>query len=180
MTKLADFLFPGLSAEAAVALVSAIVAICAVFVSIILFFLQRRREKTNAILSLHQLWWGERYDNARSMTFEFVEEFRKCDFKTTDLIKSYKLDDGKYRKEKRQVGLIAFFFADVNALIDLGLVSERAALRFFGPGQFAWFSKFLLAIANEIEANRKLDDGQEIRWICEVRALDRRFKKFTN
>ena len=139
--------------------------------------LKRRNSQTAEVGRLHELWWGEQFNDARGDVYAFVKEWEDNNRTITPIIESYRKQLPALESERRTVGRIAFFFADLNAMIDEGLVSERFAYRIFGEAQFFWFSAFLLAIANEIEIRQRADaTGKTVRWVEEVRALERRFR----
>ncbi len=162
-----------------IALCSAAVAVTSFTCSIYIYFAQRRNSQTAEVGRLHELWWSEQFKDARRDVYAFVEEWEGNGRSITPIIESYREQLPALESERRTIGRIAFFFADLNAMIDEGLVSERFAYRIFGEAQFFWFSGFLLAIANEIEIRQRANadaTGKTVRWVEEVRALERRFR----
>jgi hypothetical protein len=108
-----------------------------------------------------------------------VEEWEANRGEPTPIILSYRNQDSAFSGERVEIGRIAFFFADLNAMLDERLVDEKLAFRLFAEAQFDWFGPFLLAIANEIEARETSRASSSttkiIRWVEEVRALHNRF-----
>ena len=163
--------------EVAAAVASGIGALGAFFAAFVLFWMQKRRDQAYQVVRLHDLWWSEKYRDARALTFKYVAEFEAAGGTITPIIKSYREGSGDLNEDKKQIALICFFFADLNALIDERIISERVSFRFFGSAHYFWFSSFLLAVANEIELHRQKEIFDKIRWIPEVRELDARFSK---
>ena len=161
---------------------SAAGAILAALFSCVIYRLQTRKSQSAEIMRLHELWWSDRYREPRAVVYALVKEFDANDQRHTPILRSYKCGDNEFIEEKRNVALIAFFFADLNAMIDEGLIRVSLAYRLFGAAQFSWFSDFLLAVGNEVElriTNEQITNDQkpEVRWISEVRDLETRFKR---
>ena len=127
------------------------------------------------------MWWGDEFREIRGKVFSFVDQWENNEKRMTPIIKSYKETTSDFAQERRAIARIAFFFADLNAMIDAQLVDENFAYRLFGDAQFFWFSEFLLAIANEIEFRSTAADARRVvRWVKEVRELDQRFRRMSN
>ena len=169
-----------------IALASAIIALASVLFSaaslgatVVVYMAQRRATQAAEVARLHHLWWAEELEKARSLVFPLVEEWEGSGGTITPIIRSYHDHSQEYEGERRAIARIAFFFADLNAMIDKHLISSSFAFRIFGDSQFSWFSPFLLAVATEIESGSKPQSGRKVRWVGEVRALEQRFRRHT-
>jgi hypothetical protein len=161
-------------------LISAIVALGSFLGAMSVYRSQRHMARAAEIARLHQMWWGDEFRETRNTVFGFVDEWEKNRKSVTPVIRSYQQQSAVFEPERRTIGRVAFFFADLNAMIDAGVVDEKFAYRIFGEAQFSWFSEFLLAVANEIEVRRASespDSRRAVRWVKEVRELDRRFRR---
>jgi hypothetical protein len=166
-----------------IALVAALAAFGSFLAALGVYRSQKRMSQAAETARLHQMWWGDEFREIRTTVFSFVDEWEKNEKRITSIIKSYKETTSDFEQERRAVARVAFFFADLNAMIDAKLVDENFAYRIFGDAQFFWFSEFLLAIANEIELRRRstaADDRRVVRWVKEVRELDQRFRRMSN
>jgi len=166
-----------------IALVAALAAFGSFLAALGVYCSQKRMSQAAETARLHQMWWSDEFREIRTTVFSFVDEWEKNEKRITSIIKSYKETTSDFEQERRAVARIAFFFADLNAMIDAKLVDEDFAYRIFGDAQFFWFSEFLLAIANEIELRRRstaADDRRVVRWVKEVRELDQRFRRMSN
>lgn len=136
----------------------------------------RRSEQVAEVLRFHERWWGPDFLPLRESVFEYMHKW-EVQGSEMPLIASYKSRSG-CEDERRNVGRLAYFFADLEAVIDEGLASERFAYRLFGESQFFWFSPFLLAVAEAaLEGARDDFDEQRWRWIPGVKALNCRFER---
>ena len=164
-------------------IVAATGALGSFLAALFVFRSQKNRDQAAEVSRLHQMWWGEEMHEPRITTFRHVQEWEENGRNVTPIVKSYRESTSEFESEKLSIARVAFFFADLNAMIDEKLVNEKLAFRVFGDAQFFWFSHFLLAIANEheIKGNTKKDDSNRvIRWVVEVRSLDERFKRIAD
>lgn len=163
-----------------IAFASMLIALASLIGTVVMYAVQRRSSRIAEITRLHELWWGTELDGARKKIFPFIEEWNGGGGTITPIIRSYRGRSSEFEVERRMIGRIAFFFADLNAMIDAGLVHEGFAYRVFGEAQFFWFSPFLLAVANEVEPAHRAGStstGSVVRWIPEVRGLEQRFRR---
>jgi hypothetical protein len=61
-----------------------------------------------------------------------VDEWEKNEKRITPIIKTYKETPTDFEQERRAVARVAFFFADLNAMIDAKLIDEDFAYRILG------------------------------------------------
>ncbi|MDW1665778.1 hypothetical protein R7F06_22590 [Vibrio sp. Vb2656] len=161
-------------------IVSAIGAAGSFLGALAIYSNQRKQNQSSEVARLHQMWWSEEMHTHRSTAFKCITEWEANDKKITPIIKSYRDGTNSYSMEKKSIARVAFFFADLNAMIDQGIINEKLAFRIFGDAQFFWFSHFLSSIANEIELKGRTqrdNSNRVVRWVIEVRELDKRFSK---
>lgn len=161
-------------------IVSAIGAAGSFLGALAIYSNQKQQNQSSEVARLHQMWWSEEMNAHRVAAFKCVTEWEANDKKVTPVIKSYRESSDNYSSEKKSIARVAFFFADLNAMIDEKLINEKLAFRIFGDAQFFWFSHFLLSIANEIELKGRTQrdaSNRVVRWVNEVRNLDVRFSK---
>lgn len=148
--------------------------------ALFIFWSQKTQNQSTEVARLHQMWWSDELKGHREVAFNCVQEWNDNGKNSTPLIKSFRDRSADFVEEKRSIARVAFFFADLNAMIDEGLVNRRLAFRIFGDAQFFWFSNFLLCIGNELEVKgitKQDSEKRVVRWVTEVRELDKRFNK---
>ena len=148
--------------------------------ALFIYWSQKRQNQSTEVARLHQMWWSNEIKGHRELAFKCVQEWNDNGKTVTPLIKSYRDNTTDYAEEKNSIAIVAFFFADLNAMLDEGLVNEKLAFRIFGDAQFFWFSSFLLSIGNELEikgSTTRDNENRVVRWVTEIRELDKRFNQ---
>jgi hypothetical protein len=165
-----------------IALCALVFSVASVAVTVFVYRAQTRASRAAGAMTLHHAWWSGELEQARSTVWPLVEEWDAGGGRPTAVICSYLAPSGSeaavYARERRAIARIAFFFADLNAMLDVGLVEPRFAYRLFGRAQFEWWAEFLLAIADVRDASSSsIPSARQVRWMQDVRALNDRFLK---
>ena len=161
-----------------VSIAGVVVALSSFFLAGLAFMTNQKMSKASEVMRLHELWWGSEYKTYREAVNGYVEDFNDNGQADTPLIMSYGSRNDEYKEEKRMIAFIAFFFADMNVMIDERIISKKLAFRIFGEAQFFWFRDFFLAVATRIdELHRSSPEDKVVRWTGDVRALNEKFQQ---
>ncbi|MFN4278198.1 MAG: hypothetical protein ACK4FJ_18040 [Ferrovibrio sp.] len=152
------------------AIVSALIAAVSLVLNFYTYAMRRELEKTAEIARLHGIWWADGMKARRERTHKIIKEWEKSGKEPNDLLKSYATGVG-FDAEKNDIGVIAYFFSDLCAMLDEGLASKKFAYRLFAKSQFYYFSDFLLAAADKLESSLESGGQRRPRWIDDVRKL---------
>ncbi|MEM9291309.1 MAG: hypothetical protein AAGD01_06495 [Acidobacteriota bacterium] len=167
-----------MTTETIVAIVSAVVAILSFGFNAALYRARRRLESVSEVIRLHERWWSPEIKELRERVIKYVRGWETEEDHSLMILASYTDSNPRFESQRYEIGVLAYFFADLNAAIEEGVANERFAYRLFGKAQFFWFAPFLKVAAQHIEARPSTAGhrGQSVRWVSEVRALERRFR----
>ena len=139
-----------------VALISAVVALLSLLVTWLVFRAQASTVRASEAIRLHEIWWSAELDQARRTAWQVIADWEAGGELSQEVLRSYR-SHGRgeatgYVDERVAISRIAFFFADLNAMLDAKLVPADLVSRLFGHAQFAWYQPFLMAVGSEVQS----------------------------
>ena len=132
--------------------------------------------KSKAVLDLHQQFWEKDFWVLGHDVGRIVGEWNTTKTISSDyLIAMREVSDVEVKDNRRKIGRLGHFFADINVMLDEDLLCEKTVYRLFGESQLYWFLPYFYAL--EV---MRVEKGQEFKpaWFAEVRALDDKLKKY--
>ncbi len=143
-------------------------------------YLNNRKSKLEYVMELHKTWWNSDFQKARRNVYEVAKDITFKSSKdytdeTNYFLKCASENKLNTYKTGRQFIKIVFFFADLNACLDQGIVDKKLAYRLFGASQYEHFRPLIKRTREEIEkcySSNLSPVDISIRWIKETKELD--------
>jgi len=160
-----------------IALVAAIVASFALWVSWRIFSLQREVEKRRLVVQHHEWYWSDEIREMRQSLAQAQKNWKatqRSDYFIVSLLKDD--SNGKQKVEWQHISRLLFFFASLERYLEQELLDEKLTLEFFGEAQFSWFKDFIAAISRVVE-KRERDGDLLPSWIEPVKKFAARVEK---
>ena len=143
--------------------------------AIVQYCLYARRSKREYAIELHREWWSKEFSERRKEIYAIVEDIRSG--VPGSAAKEF-LDHADNRKLSahpagRAFVQIVFFFADINACLEKGLLDKDLTYRLFGASQYFWFQPLIHAVRESIRHS-----SDDVRWKWETEELEEKFERF--
>ena len=143
--------------------------------AIMRYILDVRRAKYEYVIKLHREWWSPEFCQMRSKVYKIVEDFNtrhsgsgtEANFFLSHIEKGNLLQ----HPAGRAFSQIMFFFADLNACLEMKLIDAKLTYRLFGKAQYSFFQPLIVAVRK-----CRPNETRDIRWRWETKQLEEKFE----